>query len=105
MQPIAPLEYATLRPTVTCSVRHIAWRLRRSILTTVTTLLVLYTAAYFPIRQSHTRFWFEKETQRKVPYTLFDAYSRSELYLYAIFWPACTVDQVLTNRWFEYDKW
>jgi len=66
---------------------------------------VLYGTTYRFVRASHTKFSFDRETETRVPYTLFDAYSRSERCLYVAFWPACAVDRIVSGRTFECDKW
>jgi hypothetical protein len=67
--------------------------------------LMLYAASYPLVRKSHTEFWFDKKAEQRVPYTLFDAYSRGELCLYVVFYPACAADRAISGRTFEYDKW
>ena len=67
--------------------------------------LPLYVMSYRSVRESHTKFWFDREAEQRVRYTLFDAYSRGELCLYVVYWPACVVDQKVSGRTFEYDKW
>ena len=80
-------------------------RHRRLIAIVIGLALLLYAVCYRFVRESHTKFWFDKETEERVAYTLFDAYSRAELCLYIAFWPACAVDRAVTGRTFDYDKW
>ena len=101
----AVLGYGRLRPSVLQRVRDWTRRHPRLIAVAAGLTLLLYASSYFFVRRSHTKFWFDKEAEHRVPYTLFDAYSRGEFCLYVAYWPACAVDRAVTGRTFEYDKW
>jgi hypothetical protein len=105
MQPHAVLDYGRPQQAILRQVRDWTRRNRRSVAIVAGLALVLYAVSYRFVRESHTKFWFDKEAEVRVPYTLFDAYSRGELCLYVAFWPACAIDRAVTGRTFEYDKW
>jgi hypothetical protein len=98
MRPSGSLEYG--RTSHRCRQCY-----RRVVLPATLLTVVVYGLSYRSIRQSHTKYWFDKEAERRVPYTLFDAYSCGEFCVYVIFWPACAVERAITGRMFEYDKW
>ena len=85
MQQGAVLDYGRTQRTIVRRVRDWARRQRRSIAIVACLTFALYAASYRLVRESHTKFWFDKETENRVPYTLFDAYSRGELCMYVCF--------------------
>ncbi len=105
MQLDSVLDYGRLQRPILRRVREWTVRHRRSVAFAAGLALVLYATSYSFVRESHTKFWFNKVTEARAPYTLFDAYSRGELCLYVTFWPACVVDRAVTGRSFQYDKW
>jgi hypothetical protein len=105
MPPAIPFEYRIAPQRSGQRVRQLALRFRRSMVAFFIAIIALYVFFYGAIRQSHTKFWFDKGTDQSVPYTLFDAYSRVELFLYVVFRPACALDHAITGRTFVYDKW
>jgi hypothetical protein len=105
MEPNTVLDYARPGRPIAPGVRAWVSRHRRPVLAIAGLGLFLYATSYAFVRESHTKFWWDKEANQRMPYTLFDAYTRGELCLYVVFWPACAADRAVTDRWFEYDKW
>jgi hypothetical protein len=105
MHPPVLLEYDGVRGSAGDRRRSCAVRVSASIAAGSLVALLCYGVAYLAVRQSHTKRWFDKDAEKSVPYTLFDAYSRSEGLLYILFRPAGALDHAITGRTFEYDKW
>jgi hypothetical protein len=105
VRPPSTLDYAPARKTLLKRVREWTGQHPRSFAIAAGAALVGYAFSYGFVRESHTKFWFDKEAERRVPFTSFDAYSRGDLGLYVVFFPACGVDRAVTGRTFEYDKW
>jgi hypothetical protein len=87
MRPPEPLEYGRSSRQFGQRVPASLRRFRRAIGAGALVGLALYGVSYRSVRQSHTKFWFDKETEQRV------------------FWPACAAERAITGRSFEYDKW
>ena len=78
---------------------------RSKVLVVSSGIVACYVAAFFVVRHSHTKWWFDKSTEERGAYTFFDTNSSIDTLLHVAFRPFLILDERLTYRPFVRDKW
>jgi hypothetical protein len=67
--------------------------------------IIAYIGSYAIVRQTHTKWWFDKTTEERGPYTFFDTWSKFDVGLCFVYRPLLALDLKLNQRVWILDKW
>jgi hypothetical protein len=73
----------------------------------VVTMLALtaYVGGYAIVRQTHTKWSFDKSTEERSAYTFFNTWSKFDVFLCFAYRPMLKLDSRITQRGWVLDKW
>jgi hypothetical protein len=79
--------------------------IRFKIISATMLALTAYIGGYAVVRQTHTKWWFDKTTEERGAYTFFDTWSKFDVCLCFVYRPLLALDLKLTERGWKLDKW